>query len=70
MLQMERGLLPGILLKEHKARYIEALVESQEGGGQQDICGVYDGGNDGVFVEQCGGVCEDFLNKLSAGNQD
>jgi len=31
MLQMERGLLPSILLKEHKARYIETLVENQEG---------------------------------------
>ena len=31
MLQMERRLLPSILLKEHKARYIEALVENQEG---------------------------------------
>ena len=30
MLQMERGLLPSILLKEHKAGYIEALAESQE----------------------------------------
>lgn len=30
MLQMERGLLPSILLKEHKAGYIEALAKSQD----------------------------------------
>ena len=30
MLQMERHLLPSILLKEHKAGYIEALAQSRE----------------------------------------
>ena len=30
MIQMEQGLLPSILKKENKAKYIEALAESQE----------------------------------------
>ena len=30
MLQMEQGLLPSILKKEHKARYVEALATSQD----------------------------------------
>ena len=54
MIQMEQGLLPSILKKENKAKYIEALAVSQ------------DNDDSTVFVEFMMDAMAEFLNKSIA----
>ena len=51
MIQMEQGVLPSILKKENKAKYIEALAESQ------------DKGNSSIFIEFMMDSMLDFIKE-------